>query len=177
MFSLMIVSNFVTKDLMIISVALVCLLTSIFDYWGVPEYQKWMNGGEFDGGLLSDDQRKLRSNYAKLLNLCNDNEILQKGKIEDLHAYNLRQDDGYRHNKIFTFLKELNGKTLLIACNFSGDETGPINVKLPEEHRSTNWDGGSDLIQRQIAENVSSTENGVNLNLSPMQAIIIEPAN
>jgi glycosidase len=33
--------------------------TTIFDYWGVPEHQKWMNEGLFDGGKLSDDQKRL----------------------------------------------------------------------------------------------------------------------
>ena len=28
--------------------------TTIFDYWGVPEHQKWLNNGKFDGGQLSD---------------------------------------------------------------------------------------------------------------------------
>ena len=33
--------------------------TSIFDYWGVPEHQKWLNDGKMDGGKLSDSQKKL----------------------------------------------------------------------------------------------------------------------
>ena len=28
--------------------------TTIFDYWGVPSHQRWMNGGKFDGGQLTD---------------------------------------------------------------------------------------------------------------------------
>ena len=34
--------------------------TTIFDYWGVPEHQKWLNQGKFDGGKLSPEQKKLR---------------------------------------------------------------------------------------------------------------------
>src|SRR5690606_40101895 len=37
--------------------------TTIYDYWGVPEHQKWMNGGAFDGGLLSLEQKQLRMFY------------------------------------------------------------------------------------------------------------------
>src|SRR3546814_19778092 len=33
--------------------------TTIFDYWGVPEHQKWMNNGKFDGGGLSTTQKDL----------------------------------------------------------------------------------------------------------------------
>ncbi len=35
---------------------------------GVPEHQKWMNEGSFDGGSLNEDQKKLREIYKKILN-------------------------------------------------------------------------------------------------------------
>ena len=35
-------------------------VTTMWDYWGVPEHQKWMNGGKVDGGLLSENQKQLR---------------------------------------------------------------------------------------------------------------------
>ncbi|MGB5164173.1 MAG: alpha-amylase family glycosyl hydrolase, partial [Woeseiaceae bacterium] len=34
--------------------------TTIFDYWGVPSQQRWMNGGAFDGGRLSSSEKALR---------------------------------------------------------------------------------------------------------------------
>ena len=40
--------------------------TTIFDYWGVPEYQAWTNDGKFDGGKLTDNQKKLRQFYHQL---------------------------------------------------------------------------------------------------------------
>lgn len=33
--------------------------TSIFDYIGVPAHQRWMNGGKFDGGALSESEKSL----------------------------------------------------------------------------------------------------------------------
>lgn len=53
--------------------------TSIFDYWGVPEHQKWMNGGAFDGGALDEDQRDLRRAYSTLLNECRSDPVLLHG--------------------------------------------------------------------------------------------------
>jgi glycosidase len=41
--------------------------TSIFDYWSMPEFCKWVNGGKFDGGRLSDEQKSLREWYGKLI--------------------------------------------------------------------------------------------------------------
>ena len=41
--------------------------TSIFDYGSMPEFTKWVNGGNFDGGRLSDEQKALREWYGKLI--------------------------------------------------------------------------------------------------------------
>ena len=41
--------------------------TSIFDYWSMPEFAKWVNGHRYDGARLSDAQQGLRSFYGRLL--------------------------------------------------------------------------------------------------------------
>ena len=46
--------------------------TSIFDYWSMPEFTKWVNGGKFDGGKLSPEQKDLRAFYTRLLNLVDE---------------------------------------------------------------------------------------------------------
>jgi glycosidase len=43
--------------------------TTIFDYWSMPEFTKWVNHGRFDGGGLSPAQRAIRAHYGKLLRL------------------------------------------------------------------------------------------------------------
>jgi glycosidase len=43
--------------------------STIFDYWSMPEMVKWVNHHEYNGALLSDQQRSLRAWYGKLLNL------------------------------------------------------------------------------------------------------------
>jgi hypothetical protein len=32
---------------------------SIIDYIGVPNHQRWMNGGKFDGGQLTQEEKRL----------------------------------------------------------------------------------------------------------------------
>jgi hypothetical protein len=51
--------------------------TTIFDYWGVPAHQRWMNGGAFDGGALSDDERDLRDFYVRILNFSATSPAMQ----------------------------------------------------------------------------------------------------
>jgi glycosidase len=60
--------------------------TTIFDYWGVPEHQKWMNGGRFDGGRLSEDQKRLRDTYAQLLDRCRTDPALVGGTTRFLSS-------------------------------------------------------------------------------------------
>jgi hypothetical protein len=43
--------------------------TTIFDYWSMPELVKWVNGGRYDGGRLSPEQRELRAFYTRLVNV------------------------------------------------------------------------------------------------------------
>ena len=44
--------------------------TSIFDYWSMPEFAKWVNNHRYDGARLSPQQRRLREFYGRLLATC-----------------------------------------------------------------------------------------------------------
>ena len=61
--------------------------TSIFDYIGVPHHQRWMNGGKFDGGQLSESEKSLRDFYSRLLNFTKTSSALA-GEFADIHTYN-----------------------------------------------------------------------------------------
>ncbi|MFN7133848.1 MAG: hypothetical protein ACK4N5_17365 [Myxococcales bacterium] len=61
--------------------------TSIFDYWSMPELQKWVNGGAFDGGQLSQAQKDLRAFYARLVALRGE-PAFQEGGFVPLNAAN-----------------------------------------------------------------------------------------
>ena len=44
--------------------------TSIFDYWCMPKFAKWVNDHRYDGARLSAQQRSLREFYGRLLAAC-----------------------------------------------------------------------------------------------------------
>lgn len=46
--------------------------TSIFDYWSMPEFAKWVNHHHYDGAALSENQRELRAFYSGLLRLVSE---------------------------------------------------------------------------------------------------------
>ncbi len=61
--------------------------TSIFDYWSMPAFLNWVNGGKYDGGGMLDDQRELRDFYGRLLRLMNE-PAFRDGDFFPLNAAN-----------------------------------------------------------------------------------------
>ncbi|MBX2962933.1 MAG: alpha-amylase family protein [Cyclobacteriaceae bacterium] len=103
--------------------------TTIFDYWGVPEHQKWMNDGLFDGGLLSEDQTRLRAFYSTLLNLSGKHPAIAFGAYEDITAYNIDQRNV--DDDIFACLRFTEDKRLLIIAGFNTSKR-KIKINIPE---------------------------------------------
>jgi glycosidase len=62
--------------------------TSIFDYWSMPEFTKWVNGHAYDGGHLSPEQKNLRAFYGRLLSLV-DEPAFRDGDFIPLNARNV----------------------------------------------------------------------------------------
>lgn len=92
--------------------------TTLFDYWGVPAHQAWMDGGKFDGGQLTNEQKDLRTFYQRLLNAVNDNVAIKIGdylpmKVKGLNA------------KQKIYVRAVKGRLVIVAVNF--DRRLPIN--------------------------------------------------
>jgi glycosidase len=104
--------------------------TTIFDYWGVPEHQKWLNNGLFDGGQLSDSQKSLRSFYSTLLNAVHNNEALRSGNFWELMLANERQPGFDQH--LYIFLRYTDKQRILVITNFNRSERS-IKIKLPDD--------------------------------------------
>ncbi len=104
--------------------------TTIFDYWGVPEHQKWMNDGRFDGGKLSAAQKKLRSEYGKILNLCQSSEAVRFGTFVDLTP--AMEIPGEAAGRVLCFARKSFGQTLFFFCNFS-DRPMDIGYHISKE--------------------------------------------
>lgn len=107
--------------------------TTIFDYWGVPEHQKWMNEGKFDGGKLSDEQKQLRGFYVRLLNICKSSEAIRKGHFLMLHDLNRGgRNHGYSDTLMYSYLRYTDKEKLLIVVNFDRHARKAV-VKIPRE--------------------------------------------
>lgn len=104
--------------------------TTIFDYWGVPTHQQWMNNGAFDGADLSPAQKELRGFYSKLLNVAKENEALSAGDFYELMIANEHQP-GF-DTMVYLYLRYTAGQKVLVAVNFSREERA-IDIKIPVE--------------------------------------------
>ncbi len=104
--------------------------TTIFDYWGVPDHQKWMNGGKFDGGLLREDQKALRQFYGDILTFASNNKAITDGAYYDLTNFNLSQGN-IPHN-VHAFARVNDEERLIVLSSF-GDKPMRVKIKLSDE--------------------------------------------
>jgi glycosidase len=106
--------------------------TTIYDYWGVPMHQKWMNGGRFDGFLLSDSLKRLRNYYKTLLNLSRSEDAFINGGFFDLSLWNRNQDNSTFPGKdIYCFLRFTQKQSLLVIANFNGSTGFNLGIDIP----------------------------------------------
>ncbi len=116
--------------------------TTIFDYWSMPEFTKWVNGGKYDGGKLSDEQKALRDWYGKLLR-ATQSPAFTAGEFYGLNHANKENpefgrvgDETFSGHWLYAFLRHdpASGESFLVVANFSGNETlRGVNVNIPED--------------------------------------------
>jgi len=109
--------------------------TTIFDYWGLPDWQGYINaqGGKprYDGGGLTDNQRQLRAFYQQLNYLVNQSDAIQNGYFYDLQWANNNGHGDYDAGKLYSYLRYTERQRLLIVCNFSNTNTADTIVRIP----------------------------------------------
>lgn len=104
--------------------------TSIFDYVGVPHHQRWMNNKDFDGGQLSEKEKRLRDFYRRLLNFTINSNALM-GHYYDLHRFNREHTEKYNY-RVFSFARWSIEEKLIIVSNFDDDTIYEFQLKLPK---------------------------------------------
>lgn len=105
--------------------------TSIFDYIGVPNHQRWMNEGKFDGGQLTQEEKNLRDFYKRLLNFSRSSTALM-GKFQEIQTVNREFTKGY-DPEIYAFTRWSDVQKLLIVINFSWQTTSTFELKIPSD--------------------------------------------
>ena len=147
--------------------------TTIFDYWGVPQWQKWLNQGKMDGGKLSEDQQKLRDFYKRLLNLAGSSEAIRRGQFYELQdANNLSKE--YDQQKVYAFLRYTKGQQVLVVVNFSDTKTYRPTLLIPSEvMQRIGLDPQRVYTYRDLLGG-GEARPGLNLTLEPLAALVLE---
>ena len=152
--------------------------TTIFDYWGVPQQQKWMNEGKFDGAALSSQDKALHDYYQKLLSFTANAPALM-GQYAELHSHNLAAGSAYSEQQL-AFARWSAQQKLIVISHFNPDSAVSFNLSLPAE-LIREWqlsDGSYPLrdalsntsYQLQVQDGVGS----IALNLAPLASVILE---
>ncbi|MBC7439970.1 MAG: alpha-amylase, partial [Flavobacterium sp.] len=153
--------------------------TSIFDYVGVPNHQRWMNNGKFDGGQLSQSEKDLRDFYKRLLNFTIKSSALM-GKFQEIQTENRNKTKNYDPG-IYSFVRWSKNQKLIIITNFSWLTKSSFNLKVPAEIiKKWNLKDGSYKLKEQLynTKNASlKVENGIgtiNIEINPLESFVLE---
>jgi glycosidase len=153
--------------------------TSIFDYIGVPQHQKWMNGGKFDGGQLTENEKALRNYYSEVLNFTRNSSALM-GEYLELHSFNRSQNTAYT-NKAFAFARWDDSQKLIVVTNFDEFQWVKTTLKLsPELLKAWNLDSGEREIQelmfgkKKTQLRVTAEGAEIELDLGPWESAVFE---
>lgn len=136
--------------------------TTMFDYWGVPKHQQWVNGGKFDGGKLTDEQKQLRQFYGDILNLAATNQAIAQGDYFDLTVSNFQS--GNISPFVSAYARWIGEENLLIISNFNS-KTEKIKIVIPETLASSlKLEKGKAYVGRDLLR--SGAEIGINESLT-----------
>jgi glycosidase len=106
--------------------------TSIFDYWCMPEFAKWVNEHVYDGAKLSQEQKQLRKFFADLSALCQNQSIRGSG-YWGLRYHNRNSEFPDSSDELYSFARyePFSSKLVLVVANFSGDRTVTGRIRIP----------------------------------------------
>ena len=152
--------------------------TSIFDYIGVPNHQRWMNGGKFDGGQLTKDEKELRDFYKKLLNFSLNSSALM-GKYQEIQTVNRETTQGYDPG-IYAFTRWSDTQKLIIVTNFSWLTTSKFELKIPSDIiqkwnlKDGNYMGTDQLYKNSIQLQVINGAGRAQITIAPSESFIYQ---
>lgn len=156
--------------------------TTIYDYFNMPDHQRWMNDGKFDGAYLSSKQKPLREFYQKLLNICIKSDAISNGKFFDL-MYANPYDVLPNRDKIYAWLRHTQNQRLLIVTHFDANQKSNVKIRIPDHAFNEMTWGDKEiftiqgLMNFEGAEKISKqkvTQEGISITLNGYDAVIIE---
>ena len=153
--------------------------TSIFDYIGVPNHQRWMNGGKFDGGQLSQGEKELRDFYKRLLNFSINSSALM-GNFQEIQTANRNITPGY-DIAIYSYTRWSDTQKLIVVTNFYSLASSNFELRIPADIiQKWNLKDGTYTITDQLYHKKTTqlkVENGegkAQISIGPSESFIFQ---
>ncbi|MES2797430.1 MAG: alpha-amylase family protein [Bacteroidota bacterium] len=150
--------------------------TTMFDFWGIKSHQAWMNGGKFDGALLTEKQKSLQNFYKSLINFTKNNSAVNDGQFYDLQYAN--HYPKAEKKKIYSYLRYSEGQKLLFIYNFNQQKAFKTTVTIPDEaFKAANIKNKSQSLSDIFLNKTTKTkmvEGEINIDLAPNSVYIFE---
>ena len=131
--------------------------STIFDYWGQPQHQQWLNGGKFDGGGLTAAQKNLRTFYQQLLTLVQSNKAIQSGTLTDVSA------ELGLGNTTMAYVRSTDSERVLVLANFNRAQI--VNIAAKTLQKITK--------QAKLKNLLTTKPQPASVKLLPNQALIL----
>ncbi|MBX9807150.1 MAG: alpha-amylase, partial [Flavobacteriaceae bacterium] len=153
--------------------------TSIFDYIGVPNHQRWMNGGKFDGGQLSQSEKDLRDFYKRLLNFSINSSALM-GNFQEIQTANRNITAGY-DIAIYSYARWSDTQKLIVVTNFYSLASSNFDLRIPVDIiKKWNLKDGTYTITDQLYHKkttqlrVTNGEGKAQISIGPSESFIFQ---
>lgn len=146
--------------------------TTLFDYWGVPAHQRWMNNGAFDGRELTADENTLRGFYIKLLHTSRNNAAIRNGNLAMLQNEKLDK-------KSVAYSRYTDSSIALVVANFNRLKPVQATIQLPKnviDSRSGKNQNATDLLTDRTFK-IDDLSKGIPVEVAPMNGVILEIHN
>ncbi|REA56949.1 alpha-amylase [Dyadobacter luteus] len=160
--------------------------TTIFDYWGVPEFQQWINKGAYNLEKLTESQKELRHFYENLNHFVKENEAVYAGDFYDLQFFNINgQSYNYDQTRVYSYIRHTQNQKLLFVYNFDRERHFDTRIKIPQEAWAQTFKLGRTIDYKLVPvfpENCPSptvpaseiTSSGVPVDLRPVSVAVYE---
>ena len=148
--------------------------TTIFDYWGVPHHQRWMNQGQFDGGQLTDKEKALRQFHIDVMNISAFHPAMN-GEYIDIHGFNREHSEAYSES-VLSFMRDNDTRPLVVVSQFT-EQAQNTTVLLPNSIAKLGNQAVelNDLLTGQKYQAVQHPQGlQIELALEPLQSVILE---
>ena len=152
--------------------------TSIFDYIGVPHFQRWVNNKKFDGGQLSEEEAALRDFYKRLLSFTISSKALM-GEYQDIHFYNREHTEFYNHH-VLSYVRWKDDEKLIVISNFHAFDWFGFDLTLPNDVvQNWNLSDGEHTIEDRLygGRKPLYVEDGiakVRVDVNPLESFIFQ---